>query len=369
MEYVKLNNKNKTAYVAEPRINLSKCFIIWNIPSNPSIVGSQGLLELYNQYLRVESIQKWFKEMRGSSMLAWTDWLILYHSFAEQPDNLLAPNNPSNETKKHIMDLLMVGENDDREVTALYQEWMNRAGEPDDIIYAFNMDLDVDVRPLHDIMRLRVKNVSFDVHNDVYNNLLSRYNYRDNDVKQQVWALLGNYYSLNHPPYQRSFVGEYITILKEKLHVTTEWFASPMNSYYDNYYSLFRNDTYFGSLGNIFNTSDKTTFVGWHQVFPPFIPLLMEKTVNKVIDALKIAKGKKESLGIVLVLPESMDLKNILKSPYYLGRHDITSSMPVFCSDGYTRRTHEKDVIILFLATGYKQDEVQDVVRKLNSVA
>ena len=92
----------------------------------------------------------------------------------------------------------------------------------------------------------------------------------------------------------------------------------------------------------------------------------MKRTIDKVLKALKTAKTAKNQLGIVLVLPSLFDLSDVTNSPYYLDRHDISTSMSVFCSDGYTKRSYEEEVTMLFLGQGYK--EVKEVVQKLRIV-
>jgi len=240
LDYASLDINKQALYVAQPRINLTKCFIIWNIPSNKVITGTKNVRDVYNRYMKISEVQKWFREKQATN-IAWVNWLILYHSFATQTD-VLAFNEPDIEIKKYVIELFANG--NDMNTEAMYNLLLEQSKNN----HLDHNDRYVSVRTkrLYEVIRLTINNISFDVHQSVYDNLRLRYDYQDNDIDQQIWDLLGTYSFIDHPPYQRSFIGDYINVLHEKLEISTEWFASPMNAYAKNYYSLFPNDVYFG---------------------------------------------------------------------------------------------------------------------------
>jgi hypothetical protein len=87
----------------------------------------------------------------------------------------------------------------------------------------------------------------------------------------------------------------------------TELFASPINNYFDNYYSLFEIDKFFGSKGNFFATTSKDFVEGSFQVNPPFIDPLFSKLTNRVLRYLDVADRANKQLTFIYVMPEWTD--------------------------------------------------------------
>lgn len=63
--------------------------------------------------------------------------------------------------------------------------------------------------------------------------------------------------------------------------IAIEAFASPFNHYFKKYYSVFKSDSAFGSLGGFFDTSDAKFAAGVY-ANPPFTPFVLEKMAEKV---------------------------------------------------------------------------------------
>jgi len=60
--------------------------------------------------------------------------------------------------------------------------------------------------------------------------------------------------------------------------ITTEAFASPFNNYFKQYYSIFKEDAIFGSLGSFFDSqSEQPIYAN-----PPFTPFILEKLASKI---------------------------------------------------------------------------------------
>lgn len=367
IDYVKLTTNQKVSYIPQPQLNLTKCFIIWNIPSNKGIVDTKSLVNIYNQYTRTNEVQKWFKGNEGTDMHVWADWLILQHSFNPETD-LYLPITISEDIKSYLITRLTSTLGTKQTATVFVDEWTKIAHDSVDLTYHHFNYLKTYTKNIHDVVRLTTKDVSLDLHKNVYNNLKLRYVYKDKDIEQQIWALVSNYQFLGYPPYQRSFIGSYIKLFKEQLDVKTEWFASPLNTYYDNYYSLFETDKYFGSLGNIFDIPNNTLFKGWHHVFPPPILMLVTQLLSKIKDALTVASKAKEDLGIILVLPSSIDIAVLSKTSFFQDKLIIDQKSQIFCIDGYNKQPYGEDVTISFLST-YKIINLRDIIIKLKCLA
>ena len=70
-------------------------------------------------------------------------------------------------------------------------------------------------------------------------------------------------------------------ILKNIFAVKMELFASPLNHYYDQYYSLFDIDQMFGGLGNSLNLKEFPE--GGYEANPPFVEHIMEKSALNIM--------------------------------------------------------------------------------------
>jgi hypothetical protein len=67
--------------------------------------------------------------------------------------------------------------------------------------------------------------------------------------------------------------------------VQNELFASPINQYFDEYFSLFEIDKFFSSKGNALNYDILPD--GSYEVNPPFLEETMEKISKSMLNSLK----------------------------------------------------------------------------------
>ena len=86
--------------------------------------------------------------------------------------------------------------------------------------------------------------------------------------------------------------------LNDKYNIDFECFASPINSYYTKYCSLFYDiDKYFGSFGNYYLVKYNR---GFYIANPPYEPYMLKLMVNKFIES---CKNTNEKLLISFGLP------------------------------------------------------------------
>ena len=91
--------------------------------------------------------------------------------------------------------------------------------------------------------------------------------------------------------------------LRVKLQCRTELFASPLNHYYESYYSLFPSDKAFGSLGSFFTAPDSAFLDhgGCFQVNPPFIDSVFTAVTRRI---LRLLETSTEELTFVYIMPK-----------------------------------------------------------------
>lgn len=118
-----------------------------------------------------------------------------------------------------------------------------------------------------------------------------------------LWFDLTLYHILSGPGLQWALPPSLMFTLKQEMGCNTEIFASPINCYYNRYYSLFPHDRYFGSLGNFFQAHDTDFISGTYQVNPPFIEPIFVKSTDKIISLLEIAEASNNKLTFVYVMP------------------------------------------------------------------
>ena len=89
--------------------------------------------------------------------------------------------------------------------------------------------------------------------------------------------------------------------MSQKLYITTELFASPLNHYFNDYYSLFEIDKFFGSKGSCLNNEILPT--GIYEANPPFIEIVMEECAKNLIKSIELAKVNNEDFFCLFLLP------------------------------------------------------------------
>uniref|UniRef100_A0A6C0J4Z4 PCIF1 WW domain-containing protein n=1 Tax=viral metagenome TaxID=1070528 RepID=A0A6C0J4Z4_9ZZZZ len=124
-----------------------------------------------------------------------------------------------------------------------------------------------------------------------------------NDINGYIWLTNVLYTMLDGKGLQWAVPQQLMLFLKQQLNCTTELFASPINHYYDKYYSLFEMDRIYGSKGNFFTAKDNDFKEGCFQINPPFIDSLFTKTSLKILNLLKIANNNRKKLTFVYIMP------------------------------------------------------------------
>ena len=124
---------------------------------------------------------------------------------------------------------------------------------------------------------------------------------------EYIWLILTLYQLLDGNSLQWAVPPNVMWIFKEKLHCHTDIFASPLNAYNKNYYSLFHYDRLFGSKGNFFAAPDSDFQTGTYHINPPFIDAVFQKTTKRVHHLLNQACLTKSPLTFIYVMPDWHD--------------------------------------------------------------
>lgn len=173
--------------------------------------------------------------------------------------------------------------------------------------------------------------------------------YQDN----YIWLISTLYGLLDGHGLQWAVPEKVMVLLHNQLGCDTELFASPINNYYRNYYSIFQYDELFGSKGNFFNAPDSDFKSGSFQVNPPFIDSLFTKTTQKILRWLSIADSNNEDLTFVYIMPkwqEFVTYNMVVESPYCIKNIDLHADRHyyyAYTNDTYIKARFGTSVIIL----------------------
>jgi hypothetical protein len=141
----------------------------------------------------------------------------------------------------------------------------------------------------------------------VYNRMSRAYTGIPRHKNSYIWFCTTVYSLLDGKGLQWAVPPAVMSLLQSHLGCYTELFASPLNNYNKQYYSLFPLDNIFGSKGNFFHAPDSHFKEGAFQINPPFIDQLFTKTGERVLDLLEKADLANRELTFIYIMPEWKD--------------------------------------------------------------
>eukprot|EP00438_Fugacium_kawagutii_P031012 Skav224085 [mRNA] locus=scaffold942:355461:362238:+ [translate_table: standard] len=116
--------------------------------------------------------------------------------------------------------------------------------------------------------------------------------------------------------------------LRDKMGVSCEVFASPLNCYFAEYYSAFPDvDVFFGSRGSFFDVENLPA--GSYEVGPPYTEEVMELMARKLLRHLHSSQQAQEPLSFVVFVPHWGDECTALS---LMGGPDFEQFRPAPCS-------------------------------------
>lgn len=174
-------------------------------------------------------------------------------------------------------------------------------------------------------------------------------------VDSYIWLTSLIYSMLDGKGLQWAVPYKFLNYLRAKLGCNTEIFASPINCYYDNYYSLFNTDKVFGSRGNFFTSSDNSFVEGAYQINPPFIDSLFTKTTERLLRLLKKADDNGKELTFIYIMPNWSNFRTlglVTDSCYCVKSTELRSDYHYYYQ--YSNNTYIRarfSTLIVFLST------------------
>lgn len=135
----------------------------------------------------------------------------------------------------------------------------------------------------------------------------SRSSLYDKSKKEAIWICYTLYDLLEGKGLQWAVPRTVMRALTIHYGCKTELFASPINCYYQNYYSLFSFDMMFGSKGNFFDADPSEFTEGSFQINPPFIDPLFTELTKRILLFLSKAELNGKTLTFVYIMPEWSD--------------------------------------------------------------
>ena len=167
----------------------------------------------------------------------------------------------------------------------------------------------------------------------------------DKFTNHSIWKMVNLYNLLDGVSLQWSIPPKLFDYLNQEFDCDTELFASPINSHYKNYYSLFSEDKKFGSRGNFFDAPDSDFKSGCFQINPPFIDILFSKISDKILDYLEIAEDSGEKLTFIYIMPEWHELEGydiLVQSKF------CNASISINAFEHYYYQSHKHNYIKVF---------------------
>ncbi len=130
----------------------------------------------------------------------------------------------------------------------------------------------------------------------------NKFCYARNLVDERILSMLQRYHTLwgENSGAQGALPDKVFEVLRKRLKVEGECFASPLNHRLDKFYSAFPDtDKCFGSLGSFFDDDNKHMVGSW-EANPPFDKLSVQNTLLKITELLSEAEKRNETLSFIV---------------------------------------------------------------------
>lgn len=187
-------------------------------------------------------------------------------------------------------------------------------------------------------------------------------------IAELTWAL---YSLLSGKGLQWALPRQLLDYFRKEYNCNTEIFASPINSHYKNYYSLFDTDIHLGSKGDFFKAPDSVFTKGSFQINPPFIISVFDRTTKRILSLLRKAVKKKYSLLFIYVLPHWTSFKalhDLKDSQFYRGTVNLEKGEHAYMDYSTNRKIEATfGTSVIFLSTEYRIPINKAVIQTLFS--
>lgn len=266
----------------------------------------KNVIDLRGSFSAISHVEK-----ESEAMKIWARWIITHRSLCHQ-QNLLLPDDEVYDSK-FILELQDKGVNTEHSI--FLHDWLVTACRKVNKQFTplatmehggLHGTIPVTVRVGTKSISLTCSDIEQTVPFSVYNSMSRRYtpSTLSHAKDGYIWLCATMYNLLDGKGLQWAVPPRVMSILQTNLGCYTELFASPLNAYNRNYYSLFPVDRVFGSSGNFFTAPDSDFEHGAFQVNPPFIDPLFTKTTDRILDLLDRADVQGKNLTFVYIMPD-----------------------------------------------------------------
>ncbi|KAK9807800.1 hypothetical protein WJX72_009794 [[Myrmecia] bisecta] len=173
----------------------------------------------------------------------------------------------------------------------------------------------------------------------------------------RLFAMLLRYKAIQGHGFQAAAGPPVFELLRKKLGVGCECFASPLNAHFERCASAFPDvDGPFGSIGSFFKLDLKS---GSYEANPPFVPTIMDAAARHMEALLKAAEAGGQPLSFTVFLPgwEETDSWRALKASPFLRRLTVVAAADHGFCDGASHQRRDPfrqspyDTGVFFLQT------------------
>ncbi len=171
----------------------------------------------------------------------------------------------------------------------------------------YNIKIKIDIKKENDFYFFIVDNYEFKLHQCIIKKLLSLNKFGnkiDEFFIENVVCIIIRYNTLESNNQQLAVNPKFYKYLQNNYNIDFELFASPINSYFTNYCSLFFDlEKNFNSKGNFTNLKLKK---GFYVANPPYDEMIMKNMTIKILNSLDKTK---HSLSFLIIIPVWDDIK------------------------------------------------------------
>lgn len=275
------------------------------------------LISYIKEILHLRGVFTTISQMDKESevMKIWARWIITHRSLCRQ-GNLILPDD-------HEYDSQLIVELQDKGVNVEHAEYLHDwlLYECQHVNKSYSPIATVEYGGIHGNVELAIQQHGDSIYIKplgetsleqmlplcVYNRLSRWYQGSAPQRDGYIWLCSMIYSILDGKGLQWAVPPAVMELLQSNLGCYTELFASPLNAYNKNYYSLFPLDSIFGSKGNFFTAPNENFLSGTFQINPPFIDQLFTKTSERVLHLLDLADRNGQELTFIYIMPEWKD--------------------------------------------------------------
>ena len=285
----------------------------------------------------------------------WAHWIIRQQSLMGQDDEFIPTRIKEARTDREIIKHLTDKDITDSDAVRFYEQFLDYLQSMYFQTYhpiCYEIEMIVNKSVTNGQVHIEIGGNTQSIDLPLYQNLSIR-SLNPDQTDYQIWKVMNNYTLLDNSGLQWSLPPKIFSFLKATLNINHELFASPLNCYLDNYYSLFDSDRFFQSKGNFFDADPEEYSEGFYEINPPFIEDLFIESSRRILSALTIATQREKPLFFIYIMPNWLDSKGyqcLKKSPF------LTEEIVVkrfqhyyydYATDQYIKANFDTHILIL----------------------